>query len=108
MKLAGLGPPRLRGIDRLTEGQIQKRCVEWAKRNGWKARKYVTPGNNGAPDYLFRRPYGICVWVEFKAPGGRLSANQELEIADMRKDGFTVYVCDSFDSFYDAMYEHMQ
>jgi hypothetical protein len=91
----------------LTEGQIQKRCVGWAKRNGWKARKYVSPGNSGVPDYLFRRRWGICVWVEFKAPGGKLSAIQEIEIADMREDGFIVYVCDNFDDFCSCMLKHM-
>lgn len=60
-------------------------------------------GESGMPDYLALRylpdSLAAVLWLEFKAPRGRLSRLQELWHARERKDGATICVVNDFDSF---------
>ena len=40
--------------------------------------KWVSPGESGVPDRILILPEGQVVFIEFKKPGGRLSARQRL------------------------------
>lgn len=51
-------------------------------------------GRRGWPDRMLLLPRGRAVFVEFKRPGGKLSALQALVISNLRKQGFTVGVYD--------------
>lgn len=79
------------------EKDTQRKGNEYAKSKGWLARKFVSPGNNGVPDYIYFRE-SVCVLVEWKKPGRRLSKVQEMQINAMRRAGMQVYVLDSCDS----------
>lgn len=88
---------------------VQKPTVAYAKRLGWLGRKITFEGVNGAPDYVFMRN-GVILWVEFKRPGGALSAQQVRRHAELRAQGFPVRVIDNqdagralFDSFEDLL-----
>ena len=57
-----------------------KRRVEQA---GGKSYKFVSPSNRGVSDRIVCLPDGSTWFVELKAPGGELSALQEVFRADM-------------------------
>ena len=64
---------------RLLEKDIQKACVEWARKRGYWARKFSSPANRSVPDYLFSRSCAsgdITFFAEFKAPGKKATENQ--------------------------------
>lgn len=65
--------------------------------------RWVPFGEKGMPDYLalyyLADSLAAVLWLEFKAPRGRLSRIQELWHARERKDGATICVVNDFDSF---------
>jgi hypothetical protein len=86
----------------LLERDIQKACVEWARKNGWWARKFSSPANRSVPDYLFAKD--LPTWydkfaVEFKKPGGRSTEAQLEEQKAMRAAGWEVYEIDNVEAF---------
>lgn len=81
----------------LLEKDVQKKSVEFARAQGWWARKFSSPANRSVPDYLFANQDKFA--VEFKKPGGKPTDAQTEEIKAMRKAGWDVYVIDSFESF---------
>ena len=87
----------------LLEKDVQKKCVEWARANGWWARKFSSPANRSVPDYLFakKRPDGTRDKFadEFKAPDKSATEAQEQEHVLMRAAGWDVYVHDDIDKF---------
>lgn len=74
----------------LRERDIQKRCVEYARANGWWARKFSSPAQRSVPDYLFAKN-GFKLAVEFKAPGKRSSDSQTEEQNKMTAAGWLVW-----------------
>jgi hypothetical protein len=69
-------------------------------------------GEPGQPDYLFVRYMtsakpgsALALWIEFKAPGGRLRAGQPEWHARERLRGSLVWVVDSLEDFEEA-YDH--
>lgn len=82
---------------KLLEKDIQKACVDWARTQGWWARKFSSPANRSVPDYLFARlspsPGGSPkkIAVEFKAPGKTSTTSQTDEQVAMIAAGWTVY-----------------
>ena len=82
----------------MLERDIQKKCVAYARKNGWWARKFTAQGRRSVPDYIFARS-GEVVFVEFKRPGGKVTELQEEEHKEMRAAGLVVLVIDSFEEF---------
>ena len=58
----------------MRESDIERRLVQGVKKLGGRAYKFVSPGNVGVPDRLVVLPGGIVLFVEVKAPDGRLSS----------------------------------
>lgn len=78
-------------VDRpLRERDIQKRCVEYARANGWWARKFSSPAQRSVPDYLFAKG-NVKLAVEFKAPGKSSTEAQLDEQNRMVAAGWTVW-----------------
>jgi hypothetical protein len=50
-------------------------------------------GNEGYPDRLVIWGPGRHFWIEWKAPGGRLTAAQRARIPRLRHAGEPVYIC---------------
>ena len=78
------------------EATIERAVCDFAKRRGWLAYKFVSPGNRAVPDRLFVRG-GRVVFVEFKAPGKRPTRLQRREHFKLIGAGLAVYVVDSVD-----------
>lgn len=47
--------------------------------------------------------HGRAIYVEFKAPKGRLSADQRARIAEIEDAGGKVYICRSVDEFLEIL-----
>ena len=76
----------------MRESDIERRLVQGVKKLGGKAYKFVSPGNVGVPDRLVVLPGGVVLFVELKAPGGRLSPNQRLQMTELTGLGAHVFV----------------
>jgi hypothetical protein len=78
----------------LRERDIQKACVDYARKKGFWARKFSSPSQRSVPDYLFAKRYpgkGIVFAVEFKAPGKNPTAAQNKEHEAMNNAGWIVW-----------------
>ena len=73
------------------ENRIEAAVCNYAEQKGFLVRKYNAPGVQGVPDRIFWG-HGQCFLIEFKAPGGKLSAQQDREIGKLREHGATVFV----------------
>lgn len=82
----------------MLEKQLEKKCCDWAEKQGWWQRKFVSPSQRGVPDRLFLRE-GFVVFIEFKRAGEKPTALQVKTIGDMHKHGATVHVVDNFETF---------
>lgn len=79
----------------MTEKQIEKYLREEVKKAGGVAYKFVSPGNAGVPDRLIVMPGGKTVFVELKAPTGKLTKLQALQIHKLNALGAEVHVINS-------------
>ncbi len=62
---------------------------------GGRAYKFISPGNDGVPDRLVCLPGGKVIFVELKAPSGKLRPLQSAQIRKLQDLGFCVLVIDS-------------
>lgn len=74
------------------EAMVENHLVRKAKARGWKAFKFVSPGNSGVPDRIVVGN-GRVVFVELKSPVGKLSELQKKMIAQLKELGAEVHVC---------------
>ena len=93
---------------KILEKDVQKQCVDWARKRGYWARKFSSQSQRSVPDYLFSRGWVqhvahrtpcIKFACEFKAPGKTSTPAQIDEQEAMRLAGCFVFVCDNFDKF---------
>ena len=92
----------LKSDETMLEKKIEKKCADLAKKAGWLTYKFVSPSQRGVPDRIFIKD-GRTVFVEFKALGKKPSQLQAQTIRKMQAQGCEVYVCDSVESFCDAL-----
>ena len=76
----------------ILEKDIEAKVVVHAKKLGYLARKMNGLGFSGWPDRLFIGPHGEAVFIEFKRPGGVLTAGQTLIIEELKTRGVPVFV----------------
>lgn len=80
----------------MREKTIEKAVVDYARKRGWLAFKFVSPAQRGVPDRIFFRN-GITTMIEFKAPGGKLSKLQQYVLTELDKHNMIVAVIDSIE-----------
>lgn len=89
------------------ERDIERRLVYGVRARGGIAYKFVSPGRRGVPDRLVLTADGApVVFVELKAPGGRLRPEQEREHRRLQDMGYEVHVLASYedvDSFLEGL-----
>lgn len=76
----------------MLEKDIEKLFTAEIKREGGKAYKFTSPGNDGVPDRIVMLPDGRMVFVELKTDTGKLSRLQELQCRQIAELGQTVRV----------------
>lgn len=79
----------------MTEQQLEQLLKREVEKRGGQAWKFTSPGKAGVPDRLILLPGGRAVFVELKAPGGRLQELQKKRAAELQALGFTVHCLDS-------------
>lgn len=84
------------------EKSVEQYLIRRVKACGGMCIKLQCTGINGIPDRIVlipsgKIPSGKSVFVELKAPGGRLSAVQEVRIKQLQDMGFSVYVLYNFE-----------
>lgn len=83
---------------KMREKEVEKYLVRKVKDNGGRAYKFESPGNAGVPDRVLILPKGKTIFVECKAPGGKLTKLQEAQIRKFDSLGHTVFVIDSYEA----------
>ena len=64
----------------MKESELERILVEEVRKEGGKAYKWVSPGNDGVPDRIVIFPGGKIYFVELKTDRGRLSGPQLVQI----------------------------
>lgn len=75
----------------MKESAIEKKLLEGARRLGYKAYKFVSPGNDGVPDRIVMG-YGRTIFAELKTEKGRPSRIQKVQIRVLQNLGQDVRV----------------
>lgn len=82
------------------EKDIEKDCVQYAKRRGAASYKFVSPSNRGVPDRVFVWQ-GVTFFTEFKRLGAKPTKLQRRKIREINEAGGIAFWCDNFDIFRD-------
>lgn len=83
----------------MIESVMERLLIEHAQTRGWITRKVQWIGRRGAPDRLFAKD-GRVLFVELKRPGGKTSANQDRELAELSAAGVEVHLIDNLKDGY--------
>ena len=81
------------------EASLEKKCRQHAESLGGRMPKWCSPGNAGVPDRILLLPQWDPIFIEFKAPSGKLRPLQQHWVDWLDTNGFIVRVIDSFDDF---------
>lgn len=81
----------------MREKEIERLLVNEVKKLGGRAYKWTSPGNDGVPDRIVIFPGQAPVFVELKAPGGRLTKLQECQIRRLKELGQKVEAVEGID-----------
>lgn len=82
----------------MREAEIEQRLVSVAKRRGFTAEKFTSPGRRSVPDRIVWGGAGRLFFVECKATGAKPTPAQERDHAKRRAAGFLVFVVDSYEA----------
>jgi hypothetical protein len=85
---------RKKGGKRESEKSVEEYLRDEVKKQGGKAYKFVSPGNNGVPDRIIFMPNGRMFLVELKATGEKPSGQQSYQHKIMTGLGFQVFLID--------------
>lgn len=64
----------------MKESELERIFVDEIRKEGGKAYKWVSPGNDGVPDRIVFFPEGEIYFIELKADGGRVRGAQLVQI----------------------------
>lgn len=78
----------------MREREVEQFFIRRVREAGGLQRKFVSPGHRGVPDRIAVFD-GRVSFVELKAPGKTLSADQIREHKKLREAGCRLYVIDS-------------
>ena len=84
------GPTECPSLQKVLVATVTENSIETDLRLGVEAKggmclKWVSPGRRGVPDRIVVTRRGNTIYVETKAPGGRLESWQERCHAELRK-----------------------
>jgi len=88
--------PGKTSVSQPTERYIERSVCDYAESLGWLVYKFVSPHNRGVPDRIFLKD-NEAFFIEFKSPGGKMSALQKHHAKKLHGTNFDVYVIDNID-----------
>ena len=81
----------------MRERDIERILVEQVQKQGGRAYKWISPGNDGVPDRIVILPDTKPIFVELKSEAGRLRPLQEMQIKRLQKLGQWVEIIKGID-----------
>lgn len=90
----------------MRESALEKKLVRAVKDVGGLCWKFTSPGLAGVPDRLCMFPGGWTVFVEMKAPGGKLRPLQEKRHEEIKGVMLPVYTIDSLEGIADLVEQY--
>lgn len=81
------------------ESKLEAKCRRAVEVLGGRFPKWTSPGNEGVPDRILLLKNAPAVFVELKAPGGRIRDSQIRWHNWLRRRGYEIWVVDSFGEF---------
>ena len=82
----------------MREQEIQSKCINYAKKQGWFVLKVIRCNVNGFPDATFFKD-SETIFVEFKTEIGKQSKLQEYIEKQLINQGFKYYLIRSLEEF---------
>lgn len=76
------------------ESTVEKEICDWAKAQGIRTYKFVSPGRKGVPDRMFMKD-GLVSFLEVKRPGEKPTPLQCREIRLMIENSVIAFWCDN-------------
>ncbi len=76
----------------MSEKQLEERLKIKVERLGGLCFKWTSPGRRGVPDRICILPAGRTIFVEMKAPDGKLGPLQRKRLEELRSLGHEAYV----------------
>ena len=76
----------------MTEQQIQTKKIKELESQGYYVIKLIRTNKNGIPDLIAIPPNSDVLFVEVKAPKGKLSKLQEFRIKDLKSIGINTEI----------------
>ncbi len=89
----------------MRERDIEQLLVREVRKNGGRAYKFISPGNDGVPDRIVLMPDGKIYFVELKTLHGKESALQHAQrrrISELGQIVFVVYGLKGLADFFKA------
>lgn len=86
------------GTVTVSEASTEKSFCNYALKRGCLPYKLSSPGNRSLPDRMILCPGGFVFFIEFKAPGKKMTKHQTLVAERIRKLGFVVVMFDNADN----------
>ena len=83
----------------MRESVVEKKCVEIVREYGGQMLKWVSPGTRSVPDRIVLIPRCPVLFVELKAPTGRLSPGQGYLTRWLTQSGFEAITIDDSEKF---------
>ena len=81
-------------MTRTRESAVEKQICDWAKAQGIRTYKFISPGRKGVPDRMFMKD-GIVSFLEVKRPGEKPTPLQYREIQQMLDQDVIAAWCDN-------------
>ena len=79
------------------EEKIEKEVCKYARAKGIDTVKMSIPGRRSYPDRQFLVHSGYMFFIEFKSPGERPNAQQQIKLSELKSRGFAVFVIDNIE-----------
>lgn len=76
----------------MRESELERVLVQEVKKEGGKAYKWISPGNDGVPDRIVFFPGGELYFVELKTDTGRVRPVQMKQIGALQDLGQAAFV----------------
>lgn len=80
------------GVPSMSEAKTEKAFERWVESIGGEAFKLQRIGKRGWPDRSVLLPGGVILFLEFKAPRGKIRPQQRTTIARLRELGFVAEI----------------
>lgn len=80
-----------------TESKIEKKVVEWCRKNGVLNYKFASPSNRGVPDRVLMFK-GKVMFLELKRAGNEPTALQNMNLEKIRAAGVWATWADTYET----------